>query len=99
VVDTSHQRDGRPKVTIVPVAIASGVRPRDVFAGRRVDGVERPLVVLCLAASFGVLACSGSDGSDDRPPTLDRIDGPAQVDPSFDPFATDPSVPPVTARG
>ena len=47
-----------------------------------------------------VAACSGSDGGDDQqPPTLDRIDGPAQVDPSFDPFATDPSVPAQTVGG
>jgi hypothetical protein len=47
-----------------------------------------------------VTACSSSDGGDDQqPPTLDRIDGPAQVDPSFDPFATDPSAPAPTVGG
>ncbi len=44
-------------------------------------------------------ACTGSDGSDDQPPSIGEINGPAVVDPSFDPFATDPSVPPATDGG
>ena len=59
---------------------------------------RRALAAVLLLAS--VAACSGSDGGDDQqPPTLDRIDGPAQVDPSFDPFATDPSAPAPTVGG
>jgi hypothetical protein len=56
-------------------------------------------VVWCLGVLLGLVACTGSDGSDDQPPSLDRIDGPAVVDPSFDPFATDPSTPPATDGG
>jgi hypothetical protein len=41
-------------------------------------------------------ACTSSDEPDD-PPGLDRIAGPAQVDPSYDPFATTPPV--VTEAG
>jgi hypothetical protein len=59
------------------------------------------------AAALGVGACSGSDGTDEVddqvPPTTEPaiggINGPAVVDPSFDPFATDPSSPPVTSGG
>lgn len=43
---------------------------------------------MVLAAGVVVAACS-SDPSDESP-GLDRIDGPARVDPSFDPFATVP---------
>jgi hypothetical protein len=51
-------------------------------------------------ASLVLVACSGSDGSDDeQPPTIGGINGPAVVDPSFDPFATDPSAPPTTTDG
>jgi hypothetical protein len=46
------------------------------------------MLVAVLAAGVLVTACS-SDPSDDSP-GLDRIDGPARVDPSFDPFATVP---------
>jgi hypothetical protein len=55
------------------------------------------LVVVPLA----LVACSGSDGTEDdeQPPTLGGINGPAVVDPSFDPFATDPSAPAVTDGG
>ena len=54
-----------------------------------------------LAATLcgGLLACSASDVPDDQPPTLDRIDGPAVVDPEFDPFATVASAPSSTERG
>jgi hypothetical protein len=55
------------------------------------------MMALCLAATVGVVACSGSDGPDGTVP-LGGINGPAVVDPSFDPFATDPSAPPVTGR-
>lgn len=44
------------------------------------------LVVVAVSVS----ACSGSSEGDD-PPGLDRIDGPASVDPSFDPFASVPA--------
>jgi hypothetical protein len=50
--------------------------------------------------TFLVLAgCSGSDETDDDTPVIGGINGPAVVDPSFDPFATDPSAPPVTTGG
>jgi hypothetical protein len=49
-------------------------------------------VVTAVLLAVTVAACSDSSGPD-TPPGLDRIDGPAQVDPSFDPFAT---VPPTT---
>ncbi len=45
--------------------------------------------VLGCALAAGLSACSSSDGPD-GPPVLERIDGPAQVDPSYDPFATTP---------
>jgi hypothetical protein len=45
----------------------------------------------------GLVACTGSDETDGTVP-LGGINGPAVVDPSFDPFATDPSAPPVTGR-
>jgi hypothetical protein len=53
--------------------------------------------VLGLAASIVVAACSGSEGTDGTVP-LGGINGPAVVDPAFDPFATDPSAPPVAGR-
>jgi hypothetical protein len=53
--------------------------------------------VLLFVSTVGALAgCSGSS-QPDGPPGLDRIDGPAQVDPSYDPFAT--TSPPVTDAG
>jgi hypothetical protein len=51
-------------------------------------------IAVCLVVAL--TSCSGS-GEPDGPPVLDRIDGPAQVDPSFDPFATTP--PMVTDAG
>jgi hypothetical protein len=45
--------------------------------------------VLGCALALALSACSSSDGPD-GPLELERIDGPAQVDPSFDPFATTP---------
>ena len=59
--------------------------------------MKRPVTALCLAATLGLVACSGSDETDGTVP-LGGINGPAVVDPSFDPFATDPSAPPVTGR-
>jgi hypothetical protein len=53
-------------------------------------------VVTVAVLAVAVTACSDSSGPD-TPPGLDRIDGPAQVDPSFDPFATTPSDPPRAA--
>jgi major membrane immunogen (membrane-anchored lipoprotein) len=55
------------------------------------------MVALAVAASIVLAACSGSDQTDGTLP-LGGINGPAVVDPSFDPFATDPSAPPVTGR-
>jgi hypothetical protein len=48
------------------------------------------------------VACSGSNGTDpnnEPQPTVGGINGPAVVDPSFDPFATDPSSPTPTTGG
>ena len=53
----------------------------------------------CVVVLLGLTACSGSDEVDDESPPIGGIDGPAVVDPSFDPFATDPSAPPATTRG
>ncbi len=53
--------------------------------------------VVVAAAALAVVVASCSDSSGDTPPVLDRIDGPAQVDPSFDPFATSTSSPAPTA--
>jgi hypothetical protein len=58
--------------------------------------VERWVIALCVAGTLGLVACSGSDETDDGTVPLGGINGPAVVDPSFDPFATDPSAPPVT---
>lgn len=56
------------------------------------------MLVVAAVATLGALGCS-SDGDDPSTPgepqtpdvtgapTLDRIDGPATVDPSYDPFA------------
>jgi hypothetical protein len=52
------------------------------------------LTVAGLVAMGAVTGCS--DSGTDEPPTLDRIDGPAQVDPSYEPFATDRAAPSVT---
>jgi len=52
-----------------------------------------------VAAVAILAACSGSDSPespDTTTPGLDRIDGPAVVDPSYDPMRVDPSVPAVT---
>ena len=49
---------------------------------------RRRALVTVVAAGVFVAACS-SDQSEE-PPGLDRIDGPARVDPSFDPFETVP---------
>jgi hypothetical protein len=58
------------------------------------------VAALSVVTSLALVACSGSDGSDDdEQPTIGGINGPAVVDPSFDPFATDPSAPPATDGG
>jgi hypothetical protein len=57
------------------------------------------IATLLIVAALGAAACSGSDGTDDDSPSIGGINGPAEVDPSFDPFATDPSAPPVTDGG
>ena len=61
----------------------------------RSRGVVGVVSIMMVAAA----ACSGSDGSDDEPPSIGGINGPAVVDPSFDPFAPDPSAPPATDGG
>ncbi len=60
--------------------------------------MERRVNAWCVVALVGLVACSGSDEVDDETPSIGGINGPAVVDPSFDPFVTDPSAPPVTAR-
>jgi len=55
-----------------------------------------------MAVSLALVACSGSDGSDDvddQSPPAGGINGPAVVDPSFEPFATNPSAPSPTTSG
>ena len=47
--------------------------------------------VLGCALALALSACSNAV-EPEGPPGLERIDGPAQVDPSFDPFATTPPV-------
>ena len=62
----------------------------------------RRSVALSLVASLMLLGCSGSDGTDvddEQQPTLGGINGPAVVDPSFDPFATVTSAPTPTDGG
>ena len=60
--------------------------------------MERRVLLVCLVVSLGFAGCTGSDDTDDETPSIGRIDEPAVVDPSFDPFATDPSTPPVNPR-
>ena len=55
--------------------------------------------VVALVGLLAFAACSGSDGTEDEPTPLGGINGPAVVDPSFDPFATDPPAPPATTGG
>ena len=55
------------------------------------------MVALAVSVSIVVAACNSSDETDGTVP-LGGINGPAVVDPSFDPFATDPSAPPATGR-
>ena len=74
--------------------------------------MRRRSIVLGLAVSLLFVACSGSDGTDvdDEQPSstvpaagangaIGGINGPAVVDPSFDPFATVPSAPTSTDGG
>ena len=49
---------------------------------------RRAAAVVLVTVVF-LSACDDGGGTDE-PPGLDRIDGPARVDPSFDPFATVP---------
>jgi len=49
---------------------------------------RRRVLVSVLVAGVVVTACSSDE--QEEPPGLDRIDGPARVDPSFDPFETVP---------
>jgi hypothetical protein len=53
--------------------------------------MSRALAVVVVA----VVVLAGCSDNDD-PPGLDRIDGPARVDPSFDPFEP---TPPTTTPG
>lgn len=55
------------------------------------------VAAIAVVGAVGVTSCTGSDG--DEPPSIGGINGPAVVDPSFDPFATDPSAPPATDGG
>jgi hypothetical protein len=59
----------------------------------------RIVAVIAVVGAVGVTACSDSDGPDDDSPSIGGINGPAVVDPSFDPFVTDPSAPPATDGG
>ena len=54
---------------------------------------------MAMLPALAVTACSSPDEIDDERPSIGGINGPAVVDPSFDPFATDPSAPPVTDGG
>jgi hypothetical protein len=56
-------------------------------------------VLAATLSALLVVACSGSDDIDDDSPSIGGINGPAVVDPSFDPFATDPSSPSATDGG
>ncbi len=70
--------------------------------------------LLACALATLLVACSDSGGSDSPPnsppgstgevpagsmPVLDRIDGPAQVDPSYDPMQVDPTAPGTESGG
>ncbi len=59
----------------------------------------RVVAAIALVGAVGVTSCTGSDGTDNESPSIGGINGPAVVDPSFDPFATDPSAPPTTNGG
>lgn len=61
--------------------------------------MERRVMAWSVAALVVLASCSGSEGTDDESPSIGGINGPAVVDPSFDPFATDPSTPPSTDGG
>jgi hypothetical protein len=67
-------------------------------------------MAVVVVAGVVLAACSNSGGSDSPPnspaevpagstPVLDRIDGPAQVDPSFDPMQVDPTTPGTESGG
>jgi hypothetical protein len=71
-------------------------------------------MLVVVVAGVALAACSDSGGSDspsDPPsvstgevpagsmPVLDRIDGPAQVDPSYDPMQVDPTAPGTESGG
>jgi len=67
-------------------------------------------MAVVIVAGVVLAACSNSGGSDSPPnstpdspsgptPVLDRIDGPAQVDPSFDPMQVDPTTPGTESGG
>lgn len=59
------------------------------------------MVVAPFAAAAALGACTSGDDEPDGPPVLDLIDGPAQVDPSFDPSdqGRDATVPSATDGG
>jgi hypothetical protein len=100
VAEIARERDGATKVTIVPQP-REGQHRSDPCCpvGRSIQVVARRTIALSLAVCCALTACSGSDGTDDEPPSIGGINGPAVVDPSFDPFATDPSAPPAADGG
>lgn len=57
------------------------------------------MAMIGLIGLLAMTACSGSDDTDDGPPSIGGINGPAVVDPSFDPFATTPSTPGTSVGG
>ncbi len=52
--------------------------------------MSRRVLVLVLGWALVMSSACSSSNEPDGPPVLERIDGPAQVDPSYDPFATTP---------
>jgi len=54
---------------------------------RTIGAVLARGVVVAVALVLAAVGCSDSNGSDD----LDRIDGPAQVDPDYRPLEEDPA--------
>ncbi len=59
----------------------------------------RRALAATLLVTFAFAACTGSNDGDPGSPSIGGINGPAVVDPSFDPFATDPSAPSLTDGG
>jgi hypothetical protein len=80
----------------------AAVREDRYMSRRSVAGV-----LGCALATLLVACTGGSDSPPNSPaeppagstPVLDRIDGPAQVDPSFDPMQVDPTAPGTESGG